>query len=386
MRASTTDAAAADLPHQAGTALSANDLRRRMRLELPPGIFAPRPLRALWFIPLLGIVGAAMAFVILTQPAWYWSLALALVIGQCLAAMGFLAHEALHGSMVSSTRLQMLLGYLGFAVFFVSPTLWKVWHNQVHHGNTNMGNTDPDSFGTVKSYKRLPQAKWLARLAPGSRHWSSAFFFAYWFAFHAQIVLWVRSKHMYFSGLDRRRAKIEMFVCVAFWTSLAFAAGSSSVYVVLIPLIIANAIVMSYIATNHFMRPQAEKNDPLANSMSVTTLPLIDRLHFRFSHHVEHHFFPRMSGASAPAVRAWLRANMPEKYVSPSHLTALVALYRTPRLYLDATTLCDVDDPNRTVDTDQIASAFAEQRPPKKHAASKTIDSPNVQLSDEVPL
>ena len=96
--------------------------------------------------------------------------------------------------------------------------------------------------------------------------------------------------------------------------------------------------------------------------MSVTTLPLIDKAHFNFSHHVEHHLFPRMSAASAPAVRAWLQENTPDRYVSPAHHVALTALYRTPRVYLDATTLCDPEDVAHHVSTGEIETTLRRRR------------------------
>lgn len=335
-------------------------LRRRIRDELPPDTFEPRPARALWFLPLSATAIASVGALVVVRPAWWWSLALAFVIGHCLAAMGFLAHEALHGSIVSSTKIQTFLGYLGFAPVGVSPALWRVWHNQVHHAKTNMGDADPDSFGTIRRYRKAPSTRFVARLAPGSRHWSSAFFLTYWFTFHAQIVLWIQSKYMRtFANLNRRRAKLDTLASFVGWIALATVAGWYSVYALLIPVMVANAIVMSYIATNHFMRPQMETNDPIENSMSVTTAPLVDRLHFNFSHHVEHHLFPRMSGASAPAVRAWLREHEGERYVSPPHPVAVAALYRTPRVYLDATTLVDPEDLTRTVSTDALARSFA---------------------------
>ncbi len=133
---------------------------------------------------------------------------------------------------------------------------------------------------------------------------------------------------------------------------------STLLFVIVIPFVVGNATVMSYIATNHFMRPQTKDNDPIENSMSVTTLPLIDKLHFNFSHHVEHHLFPRMSAKHAPRVRTWLQDNVGDRYVSPSHTRALAYLYKTPRVYLDANTLCDPDDPEHTVDTGVLADVL----------------------------
>jgi fatty acid desaturase len=145
------------------------------------------------------------------------------------------------------------------------------------------------------------------------------------------------------------------------WTTvavLALLAGPMYLlFAVVIPLVVANFLVMSYIATNHFMRPLTRSNDPLENSMSVNTLAVIDRLHFNFSHHVEHHLFPNMSAKHAPRVRAWLKEHEPDRYVSPNHAKAFMYLYRTPRVYLDATTLCDPDDPqgDYRADTTELA-------------------------------
>jgi fatty acid desaturase len=68
--------------------------------------------------------------------------------------------------------------------------------------------------------------------------------------------------------------------------------------------------------------------------MSVRTLSLLDRLHFRFSHHVEHHLFPAMSGADLPRVGHGCTA-CARRVVCPAHLRALLWLYRTPRTYRD---------------------------------------------------
>ena len=73
--------------------------------------------------------------------------------------------------------------------------------------------------------------------------------------------------------------------------------------------------------------------------MGVTTLPILDWLHHHFSHHIEHHLFPRMPGPGAPLVRTWLREKQGRRYVAPPHWQAVVQLYRTPRVYLDAKTL-----------------------------------------------
>jgi fatty acid desaturase len=307
-------------------------------------------------------VGSIAAIVAL-RPVWWVSLLLGLVAGQSFAAMGFLAHEVLHGSVVASTRLQTFLGYLGFAPMLVSPTLWRTWHNQVHHRRTNLGNSDPDGFGTIERYEMAPSTRFVTRLAPGSGRPLSYLFFAYWFTFHGQVVLWLQSRYLRgFRRMNRRRAIVDTLVSLAVWVAVAVLAGPfHALFAVVVPLVVANFIVMSYIATNHFMRPLTKVNDPLENSMSVNTLAVLDRLHFNFSHHVEHHLFPNMSGKHAPRVRAWLLEHCADRYVSPPHWLAIAYLYRTPRVYLDAHTLVDPDDPEhgRRVDTRELAEVLS---------------------------
>ena len=68
-----------------------------------------------------------------------------------------------------------------------------------------------------------------------------------------------------------------------------------------------------------------------------------------------------MSAKHAPRVRAWLQANEADRYVSPAHWTAVAYLYRTPRVYLDATTLVDPDQPDGPyrADTRELAEVLA---------------------------
>ena len=64
-----------------------------------------------------------------------------------------------------------------------------------------------------------------------------------------------------------------------------------------------------------------------------------------------------MSAKHAPRLRTWLEENENDRYVTPNHAFAIAYLYRTPRVYLDATTLCDPEDPKGPyqADTRQLA-------------------------------
>lgn len=164
-------------------------------------------------------------------------------------------------------------------------------------------------------------------------------------------MLWLQTKRRKeFAGFDRRTAILQSMACAAVWLALAMFSGSAFIFTVVVPLIVANTVVQSYIMTNHFLRPMAVSNNPLDNSMSVLKPAWLDALQFRFSHHVEHHFFPTMPSHRAPRVRAWLKQHVPNRFVCPPHWRAVKLLYSTPRVYADAVTLIDLEHPERTVD------------------------------------
>jgi len=337
---------------------SVGDLRARIRRELPASAFAPRPWRLLWFVPLLGV--SAYGTALLTRGAMGVpaSVAVVLVVGNAYASMLLLAHEAMHGALVRSRRAQGVLAWLGFAPFLISPTLWRVWHNEVHHGRTNEPDHDPDIFAGEAMHASSPTTRWVLRFVPGSGGALSVLFPFVWFCVHGQIVLWCLARRMPgFERLPRRRAVLEVAAMAMGWLGLAFIIGLARAPVaILAPMAIGNCVLMSYIATNHLLRPLVTEPDPLRSSMSVRTLPLLDRLHFRFSHHVEHHLFPTMSGAELRRVRAWLHRHAPGEFICASHLRALHWLYRTPRTYRDAGTLVDPRRPWRgQCDLDQLA-------------------------------
>jgi fatty acid desaturase len=324
-------------------------LRASTRRALPEEAFRRQPLRALWFLPLVLFEIGAVAAIVGFDLSWPVDLTIALCLGNALAATLFLAHEAMHGALVCSPVLQYFLGALGLGPFLISPGLWRVWHNRFHHNHANDPERDPDVFGTIELYEERPSTRFVARLAPGSRSWPSYFCFLYWFAFHGQLVLWFQSRTWpHVGGFSRTRAQLESAFAAVAVAALAIHAGAAdALFAVVIPLCTANLIAMSYIATNHLLRPQlAAAPSPLV-SMGVRTWRLVDRLHFCFSHHVEHHMFPRMSGRFLPVVRRVLERELGDQYVAPAHHRAIAWLYRTPRIHRDAYTLSDPRDRSR---------------------------------------
>ena len=333
----------------------ARAIRDAVKKDLGPEAFKARPLRALWYLPMTAIIVASLTSILMFDLPWWGNLLLALLAGHTLACQALLAHEVLHGALGMSKRMQTFLGWIGFGPAMVPLEFWRRWHNVAHHAHTNLGDKDPDSFGTMVRYEKYPKMANFTKPAPGSGTWYSFLFLFYSFMFHAQLVLWMQTRRRdEFKGFNRRKAIIQSLLCGAAWIALAVISGPLAVFTVLIPIMILNFIGQSYILTNHMLRPQMDNNHPVDNSMSVRAWRWIDPLHFHFSHHVEHHLFPKMGSDQAPKVRAWLEQEMPERYVCPSHVKAVAMLYKTPRVYKDAKTLIDPLKPERTVDVMEL--------------------------------
>lgn len=346
-----------------GTADEAK-LRAAMREALPKDTFTPTPLRFGWFVVLQAILWSSLAAILFAGLPWWVNLLLGALIGHTLGIQGFLAHEALHGALGGPRWLWTLVGWLGFGPFLVPPDFWTRWHNVAHHGHTNHGDSDPDNFGTIRRYEKNPGARRFLKLAPGSGTIRSWFFFTYSFVFHAQVVLWLQTRRRKeFEGFNRRKVIAQSMLLALAWVALAVASGPAFVFTVVVPLVVANTVVQSYIMTNHFLRPMAVSNNPLDNSMSVQKPAWLDAIQFRFSHHVEHHLFPTMASSQAPRVRAWLKQNAPNRFVCPPHWQAVKVLYATPRVYADAVTLVDLEDPSRRVDVRTLFASTGDGAP-----------------------
>jgi fatty acid desaturase len=308
---------------------------RDIRPHLPFEVFRPVPGRLVWLPVHLAIITGAGAAVVLASPPWYVALGCALVAGHSWGCLGFLAHEALHHAVVRNRTVEKLVGYAGFGIYGLSPTLWVAWHNQAHHGNTGKPVADPDGFGTLRFWEKSRVVRALETFAPGSRRVQSALFLFVWFSVHSLLVLLFHSeRNGYYARVSRRTVYAESGTMLAFWVGvLALVGPWRFLFVYGVPVLVANAMIMSYIATNHFLNPLTETNDPLANTLSVTGPRWLERLHLEFGYHVEHHVFPTVSGRHAPAVRDVLRRLYGDRYLTMPHARALRLLYARPKVH-----------------------------------------------------
>jgi fatty acid desaturase len=316
---------------------------RQVRPHLAAAVFQPARSRLLWLPVHLAVIAGLAAYVVRETPAWYVALLCALVAGHSWGCLGFLAHEAMHHALTRNRVLEKLVGYCGFGIYCLSPTLWTAWHNQAHHGNTGRPVADPDGFATLRFWRANRVVRALETFAPGSRHARSAAFLFVWFSLHSLLVLVFHSeRNGYYARTSRRLVYTESAAMLAFWIGVLVLVGPwSFLFIYVLPLLVANAVIMSYIATNHFLNPLTELNDPLANTLSVTTPRWLERLHLQFGYHVEHHLFPTLSGRHAPAVRDVVVRLYGARYLTMPHARALRLLYARPKLHDGHDTLVD---------------------------------------------
>lgn len=316
---------------------------RAIRPELPAKAFEPAHSRLLW-LPVHATLIATLAWALAAGhvPAPLWPV-VSLIIGCALAGTVFLGHELMHGGVVRGRLAIRIIGWFCLLPFTLSPTLWTGWHNRVHHNHCGKAGVDPDMYPTMLEYETQRAARIMAdHFGLGRRRVLSVLSLLFGFTGQSQQMLWkAREKGILSPGLHRR-AIVEFLLGVAFWTTVAVLVGFVPfIFVYLLPLVVANSIVMMFIMTNHNLSPLTQINDPLVNSLSVTLARPLEWLTLDFGYHVEHHLFPAMSTRHGHLVRAALRARFPERYQSLPLGTALRQLYITARVYKDDTTLID---------------------------------------------
>jgi fatty acid desaturase len=316
---------------------------REVRQHLPAAVFQPAPGRLAWLPVHLAIIIGLAVYIVADAPPWYIALGCAIVAGHSWSCLAFLAHETLHHAVVKNRAVERLVGYFGLGIFCLSPVLWTAWHNQAHHGNTGNPEADPDTLGTLRSWEQSAVDRAFVDAAPGSRRKRSAGFLFVTFSVHCLVVLFFHShRSNYYARVSRRVVYTETAAMLAFWSAVFILVGAwNFLFIYVVPVLVANAVTVSYITTNHFLNSLTAINDPLANALSVRNPRWLEALHFQFGYHVEHHVFPTVSGRYAPLVRDALVRLYGERYLTLPHTRALRLIYTRPKLHHTHDTLID---------------------------------------------
>jgi fatty acid desaturase len=318
------------------------DYAQIIRRSLPASSFLPVPARLTWIALHVAVIAAGTCIIASRWGGWPVRLMMSLLIGHSFAGLAFVGHELLHGAILRKRAPRYLLGWLCLLPFALSPRLWIAWHNRVHHGHTMLAGVDPDAYPTLDAYRDDRMLRIVDHVAPARGHWLGVSSLLAGFTLQSMHILIRARARGYLSRHDHLLAWLETSLGILLWAMLAFYIGAVAFFFAFgVPLVIANVVVMSYILTNHSLSPLTEVNDPLLNTLSVTTPRILSILHLDFGLHVEHHLFPAMSSLHAHAVRDALLRIWPERYQSMSLARALRQLFSTPRIYKNAITLFD---------------------------------------------
>jgi len=134
-----------------------------IRDALPPDA-RQRSLRigALYFLA-TGVVYLALLVAMPLTGAWWARLIVAMACGLSIGMLFIVGHDACHGSLTPSSRVNAVLGRIAFLPSLHPYAAWEYSHNALHHGFTNLRGKDPVYCPfSVAEFTALPS--WRQRL------------------------------------------------------------------------------------------------------------------------------------------------------------------------------------------------------------------------------
>jgi fatty acid desaturase len=312
--------------------------RNVLKNELPEELLKPDNLHLLWFIPHALII-AGSYWLLAANFTWWSALLTSLLVGHSFGCLGFVAHEVCHGGAIKNVKIRHFLAGLAFSPFGIGPYLWSRWHNASHHNNTQIPDLDPDRLFLLSEYQHNPVLKWLYRMSPLARNVVIFGFFSLMMSQHNLTMMLSFLRDPKTTARERATIVFQFILPNLLWIGGTLLIGwQVFVFGYLIPLMIANAIVIGYISTNHFLNPLADERDVLASSLSVTLpkwLGWLDVMHLHFGAHVAHHLFPHAPSRHTRKIEAKVAEIWPDRYHVMPFSKALKLLWNTPWVYED---------------------------------------------------
>ena len=335
------------------------DYAKKLRPLLPSEAFLPDRDKV-WILlinVMIMIVGWAIASY-LDRWSWYYLwlyLPIAVIMGNSVIVLLFSTHDLLHSSAISNPWLRRVISLFGLTMLWMPPTLWKAVHNREHHNKTN-SEQDPDRsflFSQPNNWGKWIQNAFIPSsevnpigLVVGMAHsWgihtfrnlTSVLFFNNRSAQYPVVAFSISEK-------ERTAIALELLAIIGLHLTIILSLGFSPIKLLLsyfLPIWIGYSGLIFYIFTNHLLCRMTDKNDVLANSLSIRVPKIFDILHINFSYHTEHHIFPGMNPSYYPMVQELLLTHYPDQFNLMDADKAWKLMLETPRHYLDETTFTD---------------------------------------------
>ena len=345
---------------------------REIKHLLPEAAFRPDPSKMKPLLAYLVLVPVLyLAFRLTDHLALY--MILSLLIGHCLSSCGFLAHELSHRSILKANYYG--LEVIAWGINLIPATVWKRVHNETHHAHLNT-TKDPDRqfLASERTHSTITYTQ-LFYPNKKSIKWNPLVgfhFIPYIFRNILSALYPAPSKPEIvpfkpsYSNNQKLRIILELVAIVAIQMLIFYATGSDwTAYVFAGPVayLLASTILMTYIFTNHFLNPINRVSDPLLGTTSVEVPRILNKLHFNFSYHTEHHVFPSINSNFYPALSRLLKEKYPERYHYTNMREAWSRLWRNEQ-FVDVTNEANLDaehiDPNNQ---DQVQPTYPGSQP-----------------------
>ncbi len=292
---------------------------------LPADAFAPAPGK-LFFLTVYFLLLLITYFLYRYINNIIGYLFLTFVATHCLSCIAFLAHELSHHSIIKNKRIQYPLEVIAWAINLIPATMWDKVHNHTHHGHTNTPE-DPDrlyfvaekskstSIYTNLFYAHKKGVKWNPVVL---LHFIPYIFRNIISVFYAKnkkpSIVPFKPKY---TSRQKRMIAAELVVIVLFQAGIYYLVGKNVLaYLFAGPLsyMFTSAILNVYIYTNHFLNTVNDEHDPVLGTTSVHVPAFLNKLHFNFAYHTEHHLFPSMNSKYFPELSRILREKYPDRY------------------------------------------------------------------------
>jgi linoleoyl-CoA desaturase len=283
---------------------------------------------ACWFV--------ASYVLLLTVESTWAQILLCFSFALAASAVGFnIFHEAIHGSLSSSARVNLAVSWMSCMVLGVGRYFWWYKHNIIHHRFTNIFEWD-DDIETRGHLRLSPQQPWEAKFKNQHR------FFVVLYCFHTLEWLFAKDFVQYFTlRLNpyqpippmSRHQKLEFWACKAFYVAVFVALPFAllPVWKVLIGMLIFHvtlSLVLAFVFNLAHAVEMAEFPVPTQNSATIeeewaahqmrttvnfaTDNPLLNWFTGGLNSQIEHHLFPLVSHAHYGAISGIVRKTAAE--------------------------------------------------------------------------
>jgi acyl-lipid omega-6 desaturase (Delta-12 desaturase) len=287
------------------------------------------------------------------------NIASAVLNGVAIALLFIIGHDGAHGSFVPQRALNRWIARLGFIPCVHAASLWRVVHNKLHHGYTNLKGYDAvwAPMSKAEYDAASPARRWLERVYRGPFGPAIYYYFEFWI--HRTLLPLAPEVR----GQWKRHLPDSLFVLAAFAFTLAgiVAAGaaltpSRPAWEVLlvawaVPFAVWNYLMAFTIYLNHthpailwfddekaWYRHRGNLLDTANVVMPVNAVPLYTKV----MAHTAHHHNMRVPVYALPEAQAAINAEFGN----------LITYTLTPRAYRDITRACKLFDFERMCWTD----------------------------------